>query len=736
MNNTEKTDDFIAHVRQEADENFTTQSIEEHLSGTAVLCEKFASAFEAGTWGKLLGLWHDIGKFTEKEFQPYIRDRSGIAPFSYKGNKPDHSSAGAILAQNQLPDLYPPLAYCIAGHHSGLLDKYDLDCRLAKKECLSKAEKNIPERIKNLYLTPEVPLLNNGDQEFHLWIRMLFSCLVDADYLDTEKFMLPQKSAHRKRYKTLSQLKDLFDEYMGQLTQNVPDTYINQKRAYILQRCREEGAGIPGIYNLTVPTGGGKTLASVAWALEHALKHGKDCIIIAIPYTSITIQTAETLRKIFGDENVIEHHSNLLQDNLSETELLATENWDAPVIVTTNVQLFESLYANKTSRCRKLHNICNSVLILDEAQTLQLEYLKPILHILQGLQSSFKTSILFCTATQPIFEGSIGSRKASFTALTSPVKEIIPDNAELFSAFKRVNINWQDKIYTFDDLAEELTGYRQVLCIVNTRKEAQDLFRKMPKDGIRTIHLSRMMCSAHIIKNIREIKDKLKQGEPIRVISTQLIEAGVDIDFPVVYRAFAGLESIVQAAGRCNREGKLTSGAVVVFHPEKRNLRGLMNQAANALLDLLDNTPDKESLTTPAGLKEYFKKYYDRVTTFDKPDTPNSLYTNARSLQFQFATYARNFQLIEDKDSVSVLVGYKDGATLIEKLKNEGPSRELLRKLQQYSITIRKWDYEKLIQKGLLKNYGKFIVLEFEESYNSEVGLTIENDWVEEILFS
>lgn len=736
MNNTEKTFYFIAHIRKEEDGSFTTQSVEEHLSGTATLNEKFASVFGAGTWGKLIGLGHDIGKFTENEFQPYIRDRSGMYPFSYKGNKPDHSSAGAIFAREKLPAFYPPIAYCIAGHHSGLLDKYDLDCRLDKTECLLKAERNIPERIKNSYLTPEVPLLNNGYQEFHLWIRMLFSCLVDADYLDTEKFMQPKRSELRSGYKTLFELKASFDKYMELLSQNAPETFINQKRAYILQRCREEGLGFPGLYSLTVPTGGGKTLASVAWALEHAIKHGKDRIIIVIPYTSIIAQTADTLRKIFGNENVIEHHSNLLQDNLNETELLATENWDVPVIVTTNVQFFESLYACKTSRCRKLHNICNSVVILDEAQMLPLEYLKPILHILQGLQTSFKTSILFCTATQPVYEGIIGNRKATFTGLTSPVKEIIPNSDELFSAFKRVCINWKDNIYSFDNLAEELTGHRQVLCVVNTRKEAQELFRRMPKDGIRTVHLSRMMCSAHIMKVIEEIKEKLKNNEPIRVISTQLIEAGVNIDFPIVYRAFAGLESIIQAAGRCNREGKLKSGTVVVFYPEGSRLRGLMGKAANALSDLFEKVPDKESLTTPARLKEYFKEYYNKAITFDKPETEKNLYRDAESMGFQFATYARNFQLIEDKDSISVLVGYEDGATLIERLKNEGPSRELLRKLQQYSVSIRKWDYEKLIQKGLVKSYGKFIILEFGESYDLDAGLIIENGWVEEVLFS
>ena len=738
MNNTEKTFDFIAHVRKEKDGSFTIQSVEEHSLGTATLCELFASVFGAGLWGRITGQFHDVGKYIKDIFQPYIRDRSGMIPASYKGNKPDHSSAGAILARERLPYLYQPIAYCVAGHHSGLPDKSDLDRRLKKIECLTNAEKYIPDEIRNTALMPAAPLLNNGYHEFHLWIRMLFSCLVDADYLDTEKFMQPEKSAHRKGYKTLSRLKILFDEYMEHLSQNAPDTLINRKRAYILQRCRETGSDIPGLYNLTVPTGGGKTLASIAWALEHALKYGKDRIIIAIPYTSIIAQTAAILRNIFGNENVIEHHSNLLRDspNENEMELLATENWDAPVIVTTNVQFFESLYACKTSRCRKLHNICNSVVILDEAQMLQPEYLKPILHILQGLQSSFKTSVLFCTATQPVFEGVIGSRKASFMGLTSPVKEIIPDGYELFSAFKRVHIDWKESIYSFDKLAEELAGHKQVLCVVNTRKEAQELFRRMPKDGIRTVHLSRMMCSVHIMKVIDEIKEKLNNEEPIRVISTQLIEAGVDIDFPVVYRVFAGLESIIQAAGRCNREGKLETGTVIVIRLEGSRLQGLMNKAASALSDLLNDTPDKESLTTPALLKKYFSKYFERINTFDKPETEEYLYKGTGNLQFRFATYARNFQLIDDKDSVSILVGYESGANLIERLKNEGPSRELLRELQQYSVTIRKWDYEKLIQKGLVKDYGKFSILESGKSYDSDAGVMVENSWVEETMFS
>ena len=321
-----------------------------------------------------------------------------------------------------------------------------------------------------------------------------------------------------------------------------------------------------------MPTGGGKTLASILWALYHAVKNHHQRIIIAIPYTSIIVQTASTLRKIFGDENVLEHHSNLNPEDIKDRKLrerlqLATENWDYPIIVTTNVQLFESLFSNKRSDCRKLHNIVNSVIILDEVQTLPLGFYKPIVHTFDTLHRIFGVSVLFTTASQPILSGRIEGTNpfASFDALTE-VHEIIPTEVQLHEKLRRVNLNFMEGARTYDEIAEELAKHPKVLCIVNTRKNAKELFDRLPKEGIR-LHLSRMMCPDHVADTIKRIKEALKEGgdKPIRVVATQLIEAGVDIDFPIVYRQEAGLDSILQAAGRCNREGKLGISDTYVF---------------------------------------------------------------------------------------------------------------------------------------------------------------------------
>ena len=552
--------DFIAHVKVE-DDAFQIQTVKEHAVGTAGLSESFASVFGAAVWGKQNGWWHDMGKYTKDSFQPYIRSASGMTAEQKVVNKPDHSSAGAMLAKEKLPGYYQPLAYCIAGHHSGLLDwtssgEANLSKRLSKTDCYQEMLNDAPEEMREAVVSLNAPMISDFQKEMHQWIRMLFSCLVDADYLDTERFMQPEQAVRRGQYDSMELLKDRFDTYMESLTAGAPASFINEKRAAILSRCREMAEKLPGFFSLTVPTGGGKTLASMAWALIHAVRYKKDRIIIVIPYTSIIVQTAAVLRNIFGAENVVEHHSNLQPDSNDERSpsQLATENWDAPIIVTTNVQFFESLYACRTSRCRKLHNICNSVVILDEAQMLPVEFLQPILDILQSLQSSFKTSILFTTATLPVFAGHIGTGQKAFSGLKSPVTEITSVHDHLFEAFKRVELHWPESTTTFDDLADELSGYDCVLCIVNTRKEARELYQRMPEG---TLHLSRMMCSVHIMEVIKLIKQKLKDNEPVRVISTQLVEAGVDIDFPVVYRAFAGLDSIIQAAGRCNREGKL-----------------------------------------------------------------------------------------------------------------------------------------------------------------------------------
>lgn len=734
--------EYIAHIKKEG-VSFKTQSLSDHLKGTAELSEGFARLFNNSDWGYLLGLWHDLGKLSEN-FQDYIKVNSGYEEDDQKKSKTDHTSAGAIFAKEILPQYWPPLAYCIASHHAGLLNYLpeigisgDLRNRLSKIEFYESIQHNIKENLKltdNLSspagksLTPE---------QMHLWIRMLFSCLVDADYLDTERFMNPESFELRGKYKPLLTLKSGFDTYMAELGKDAAPTNVNHIRNQILKQSIISGSNKPGFFSMTVPTGGGKTLSSMAWALEHAVKYNKNRIIIVIPYTSIITQTARIYKDIFGTGNVIEHHSNIDEDTISQKSKLATENWDAPVIVTTNVQFFESLFANKTSHCRKLHNIVNSIIILDEAQMLPPDFLNPILAILKDIVDNYGVSVLFSTATQPALTGTIGSGRYAFEGIPKhAVKEIVGDSSSISHDLKRVKVQLPENPNSFSewaDIAEELKKYEQALCIVNTRKDCRTLYNLMPEE---TIHLSRMMCSAHILDTISFIKAKLNEGSPIKVISTQLIEAGVDIDFPIVYRAMAGLDSIAQSAGRCNREGKLNYdgklGYTKVFCPTGGTPPGLMRKGEDTMKELLFLYKEKDFLD-PEIFHAYFTLYYSKVSDFDKPQIKNLLYKDALQMRFQFATAARNFRLIDDKGTQTIIVEYRDGADLIGLLKRKGPENWLMRKLQQYTVSVNTHDFEEIRKSGLIQQVHGCWIQEYEKLYNSKSGIMNNGEWLEEI---
>jgi len=575
-------------------------------------------------------------------------------------------------------------------------------------------------------------------ESIHLWIRMLFSCLVDADYLDTESFMNPESFEKRGKYESLSALKERFVNFMSRFADNSPVSDLNRIRNSVLSQCIQSGRQEPGFFSITVPTGGGKTLSSMAWALEHAVKFNKKRIIFAIPYTSIISQTVQVYREIFGESNVIEHHSNIDDETTSDESKLSVENWDAPIIVTTNVQLFESLYANRTSKCRKLHNLVNSIIILDEAQMLPPEFLKPILSVLKSLVGDFGASVLFSTATQPVLTGTIGgSGKYAFKEIeTERIREIVPDYKCLTSKSKRVDVQMPENIHKnmeWKEVADELMHFDQVLCIVNTRKDCRALHHLMPKD---TIHLSRMMCSAHIMDVIAQIKERLRNGESIRVISTQLIEAGVDIDFPVVYRALAGLDSIAQSAGRCNREGKLNKGGKLgltkVFCPPKNTPLGLMRKGSDTLKEMLGTTVCNNPLD-PESFKQYFDLFYSKVQNFDKPNIRSLLWQDAAQMKFQFATAARDFKLIDDRGSETILIEYKDGSDLIRLFKRKGPESWLMRKLQRYSVSVNARDFEKIRAAGLIEQIHGCWVQSYETLYDNKVGMMSDGEWLEEI---
>ena len=479
---------------------------------------------------------------------------------------------------------------------------------------------------------------------------------------------------------------------MKKMVRKAQKTPVNAARIEVLSACKDVAQQKPGLFSLTVPTGGGKTLSGVAFALEHAVRYGKRRIIYVIPYTSIIEQTAKILTAIFGSENVVEHHSNLDPDKETQRSRLASENWDAPVIITTNVQFFESLYSAKPGRCRKLHNIINSIVILDEAQLLPPELLDPCVDVMNNLIRHYGVTMILATATQP-----------ALPKLDQP-KEIMKNPAALYDRLKRTDIILPadpNRFIEWEDLADKLQRQDQVLCIVNTRQDCYDLYNLMPSGAT---HLSALMCGEHRSKVIQNIKQKLNDGLPIRVISTQLVEAGVDIDFPVVYRALAGLDSIAQASGRCNREGTLNAkgklGEVHVFVPPKPAPRGLLLKAENTTRELI-SLPDFNP-QNPEEFTRYFKLFYSMVNDSGSQFN-NLLQRDAPNLQVQFRTVGNEFKLIDDQAQQPVFVQFGDSGIWLDELRRIGPKRQNMRKLQRYTVNVSRKDFEKAKMDGLVE---------------------------------
>lgn len=731
---------YLAHVRQLPDGRWIEHFLEEHLLAVAVLAAEFASVFNSQDWARLSGLWHDLGKFREK-FQQYIKSVSGYDAEAHIEGAPgrvDHSTAGAIHAIEKLGMPGRIIAYLIAGHHAGLPDWNGEAASLFQRLENGKAqgyltEARLAEPDAVLLDQPPPASLPPKDGSLALWIRMLFSCLVDADFLDTEAFMNERRKDLRAGYPALNELLSAFDQYMNDKTANATDSPVNRIRAEVLRQCCEKATLPPGLFSLTVPTGGGKTLSSTAFALNHAMHHGKQRVIYVIPYTSILEQTAEIFRKIFGDENVIEHHSNLDPDKEDSRSRLATENWDAPIIVTTNVQFFESLFAARTSRCRKLHNIVNSVVVLDEAQLLPPEFLAPILHVMQDLSQNYKVSFVLSTATQPAF-----SPRPRFAGLKN-VQELMDDPDGLYVDLKRVEAELPQDFNaprTWESIAEELQRYDSILCIVNSRADCRTLHALMPRD---TIHLSALMCGQHRSEVITDIKQRLKDGISTRVISTQLVEAGVDMDFPVVYRALAGLDAVAQAAGRCNREGTLPGmGKIVVFIPPKPAAPGLLRKAQQSGQEIMRLT-EGDPLTRER-FEAYFRHYYASLNSLDEENIIGLLdmhnRVEARRAEFSFRTAADKFQLIKEEGQTAVIVHYGESHNFIAALEasqNMEPHqrRGVLRRLQRYTVNIREQECRKLMTSGDIREiFEGCHIQQTDTLYHSQLGLLLNKDIV------
>lgn len=721
---------IISHLYTDNSGNWVIQSNDEHSMGVAKLASQFAGEFGMSEYGKVLGLLHDKGKETDA-FQRYIKSESGYDPNIKIIGKHHHAYVGGILAQKYYGKAFSNLfVNQIVSHHTGL---HDTD------EIKAIVNQDIPSEV-NIYHRKEKlnrPGLNMQANDFHHLARMLFSCLVDADFLDTEAFMDKESSALRKNKDTLKDLLPLLENKLKDLKSKADCSEVNIIRNQILQQCIKMADTPIGFYSLTVPTGGGKTLSSLVWAMKHAIKNGQKRIVIAIPYTSIIVQTASVLRSIFGEENVLEHHScvdpeQIKDEKLKEKMKLATENWDYPIIVTTNVQLFESMFCNKPSACRKLHNIVNSVIILDEVQTLPMDYLQPIVDSLKTYNKLFNVSFLFTTASQPVLSGLIEgcNPKAAFNGIDH-ITEIIPDDFKLHEKLRRVKLSINDEGKNYDEVAEMLSQHKRVLCIVNTRRDAKEIYQRLSQEGV-TLHLSKMMCPDHISETIKSIKTALKddKNEIIRVVSTQLIEAGVDLDFPVVFRQEAGLDSILQAAGRCNREGRCGLSTTYVFSLSKEHSlpKGDI-QAANSARLNLGNDHD---WFAPETMTSFFKQLYCRKESFDKKDIRHYLYYPTNNLNFQ--TAAKEFQLIED-DGVNVVVCWKNSIAIVQQLLVNGPSYMLMKKLSKFMVNINRTDFKALVDMGVVseKKEGLFVV-DYKQQYDEHIGLRTDNNWANEIL--
>jgi len=712
-----------AHSHPEAE----WETLDAHASAVAAHARAFAEAFNAGEWGALLGRWHDLGKRSD-EFQRYIRKSSDSRNAAEQEDTPgrvDHSTFGAQHATKVVgKHAGRLLAFCIAGHHAGLPDASAGDETNSRSTLRARLEKVVPV----VRTTPEdaafpklrLPFAPSGKPaelgfQFAFFARMLFSALVDADRIATEEFCTRDKAQLRLRAKpSIADLDAALSGHLRKLGAGAASTPVNRVRASVLEDCLGAASRTTGFFSLNVPTGGGKTFASLAFALRHAIAHDLRRVVVAVPFTTIIEQTADVYRSAFGalaEHGLVEHHSNLDPARDTRHNKLATENWDAPLIVTTNVQLFESLFASRTTPCRKLHRLARSVIILDEAQTIPVDLLRPTLAALKELVAHYGCTVVLCTATQPALENRGSDFDIGIENLRE--REIVRDVPALFAALRRTQVN-RLGLQTDEELVERLSAESAALCVVNSRPHAASLFDALVArcGADDTFHLSTFMCAQHRRAKLAVIRERLKSGRPCRLISTQLIEAGVDVDFPTVYRAPAGFDSIAQAAGRCNREGQLkkdgqpTLGQVYVFDTAKPPPAGLLRDAAQKGRELFGRFTDPLS---PEAVRAYFELlYWSQKHRWDEHDVMGASTDDLRreELNLQFREVAKRYRIIRD-EQVPILVPYNAEACGIreELRKNDEIDFRMLRTAQRYTVGVHERLLRKLVSNGVVEEH-------------------------------
>jgi CRISPR-associated endonuclease/helicase Cas3 len=730
----------VAHAPLEA--HLPWHSLKDHLKAVGALAADRIAGVADPMWGTLAGIWHDLGKYAP-DWQDFIRSAGDPAtaieahveedddqPKRRRG--PDHSTAGAIHAVARMGDeIGGPLAFAISGHHAGMPNKEDLRGRLKKEDKQDRYKASVgagsplegaehgpppwPSWFKNIN-DPAV-----GKRSLELFTRMLFSALVDADFLDTEAYFASAGNEQARRnadvrleaWPLLPTYRTQLDEHLDSKRRASRDSAVNNLRRAVLDACRTAAHKPPGLFTLTVPTGGGKTLASLAFALDHAALYGHRRVVVALPFTSIIEQTAQVFRQVFGGLGanvVLEHHSALNPTKATARGRVSSENWDAPLVVTTQVQLFESLFANRPSACRKLHSLIGSVLILDEVQSLPARLLEPILDVLDELATHYAVTVVLTTATQPAFHRrDLGA--GTFRGFNKEPTEIIPPDLSrtLWDGLRRVTVHWptatpsplpspEEPSTFWANLGNRLAATDQVLAITHLKQDAQDLWLAVSRSDPKALHLSAAMCAEHRSQVLAEVKGRLDSGTTCRLVTTQVIEAGVDIDFPVVYRAMAGLESLAQSAGRCNREGRLDRGQFFVFEAPTLPPRTLRLHQ-DVARQMLDTDPDLD-LSSPAT----FRKYFDRLYAHQDLDGPGI--QEARGAM-RFKDTATLFRMI-DAPTVSVFIPFDENAKrLLAQLRFAGLNRGVLHRLQRYAVNVYQKQLDSLQREGAIEETGK-----------------------------
>ena len=729
------------------------QTMESHARNVGGMAAGFAAYFGAQEIARATGLLHDVGKYS-----PLFDKRLHGDP-----KRVDHSTAGAKIAVERWGvRLGKMMAFCIAGHHAGLANgagagdgrgtlqqrlDWQFGADIPKLDEVWRQEIDLPETLPAPSVKPDA-----GDHPHFtcaFFIRMLYSCLVDADFLDTEAFYakLEQRETVRGGHPDLETLRPVFFDFINafrrRATQAPKETEeqqrnaaLNRLRGEILDYAVAQAQQDTGLFSLTVPTGGGKTFTSMAFALEHAKAHGLRRVIYVIPFTSIIEQNAAEFRKAFGalgEAAVLEHHSSFddgkLQNEATKDKLhLASENWDAPIVVTTAVQFFESLFADRSSRCRKLHNIAGSVIILDEAQMLPLNLLLPIMQAIKELAQNYHCSVVMCIATQPAVQAENG-----FYRGFENVREIAPKPTALFDKLRRTTVQ-HIGTQTDTDLLAKFAEHPQMLVIVNNRRHARSLYDQAKHlDG--TFHLTTLMCAKHRSPKLDEIRDRLKNGESCRVIATSLIEAGVDVDFPLVMRAEAGLDSVAQAAGRCNREGKRLpeNSFVWIFAPEDKWKAPPELAAQAAVMRLTADSFSDDLLSTQAVAAYFVELYQLKGSELDNKKILQMHRNAGQSLDFPFQTIADKFRMIESHMQPLIIPFDNEAESLISSLHHADHIGGLLRKLQPYTVQIPEKALAALYKAGRIepineKNFGKqFYTLIGLDLYDEVAGLSWED---------